>query len=123
MFTFIADLLNSIFKILLTSRKDLIFTLVTLKKENQIYKRQLNHKKAHNSLKRRDRLFLTLIFELSRKATNHLILVQPSTLIFDNAQQFPSIDYSWYEIEGVNISVAAPKAGQKQVFCSPMRRV
>ena len=81
MFNFIATLLNSIFKILFINQKDLIFTLMTLKKENQIYRRQLNHKKAHNSLKRRDRLFLTLIFKLSRKATNHLTLVQPSTLL------------------------------------------
>ncbi len=43
------------------------------------------------------------------------------TLIYDNAPQFTSIDYSWYGIQGVNISPAAPKAGRKQVFCSPMR--
>jgi putative transposase len=48
-------------------------------------------------------------------------LPDKKTLIFDNAPQFTSIDYSWYKIEGVNISVAAPKAGRKQVFCSPMR--
>jgi putative transposase len=30
------------------------------------------------------------------------------TLIYDNAPQFTSIDYSWYSIKGVNISPAAP---------------
>ena len=30
------------------------------------------------------------------------------TLIFDNALQFTSIDYSWYNINGVNICTAAP---------------
>ena len=30
------------------------------------------------------------------------------TLIYDNALQFISIDYSWYGIQGVNISPAAP---------------
>jgi len=42
------------------------------------------------------------------------------TLIYDNAPQFTSIDYSWYGIKGVNISTSAPKAGRKQAFCSPM---
>ncbi len=81
MFNFIAALLHSIFKILFTNRKDLLFTLMTLKKENQIYKRQLNHKKVHNSLKKRDRFFLTLIFKLSNKATSHLTIVKTSTLL------------------------------------------
>ena len=81
MFNFIASLFNSIFKILFTNRKDLILTLMTLKKENLIYKRQLNHKKIHNSLKRRYRFFLTLIFKLYRKATNYLTIVKPSTLL------------------------------------------
>ncbi len=81
MFNFLSALLHSIFKIVFTNRKDLIFTLMTLKKENQIYKRQLNHKKAHNSLNRRDRLFLTLISKLSRRATNQLTVVKPSTLL------------------------------------------
>ena len=30
------------------------------------------------------------------------------TLIYDNAPQFTSIDYSWYDIEGVNICTYAP---------------
>jgi len=32
----------------------------------------------------------------------------PKTLIFDNALQFTSIDYSDYGISGVNISLASP---------------
>ncbi len=42
------------------------------------------------------------------------------TLIYDNTFQFISIDYSWYGIQGVNISPAARKAGRKQAFYSPM---
>ena len=30
------------------------------------------------------------------------------TQIYDNAPQFTSIDFSWYDIKGVNISTAAP---------------
>ena len=81
MFNFIAAILHSIFKIVFTNRKELIFILMTLKKENHIYKRQLNHKKVHISLKRSDRFFLSLIYKLSRRATNHLTLVKPSTLL------------------------------------------
>ena len=52
---------------------------MTLKKENQIYKRQLNLKKVQSNIKKNDRLFLSLIFRLSKRATNHLTLVKPST--------------------------------------------
>jgi len=78
---FLSALLYSIFKISFFRRKDLMFTLMVLKKENQIYKRQLNHKKVHNSLKRSERFFLTLIFKLSRRAINHLTIVKPSTIL------------------------------------------
>ena len=33
---------------------------------------------------------------------------EKKTLLYDNAPQFTSIDYSWYEIKGVNISPSAP---------------
>lgn len=33
---------------------------------------------------------------------------QKKTLIYDNAAQFTSIDYSWYDIKGVNICTSAP---------------
>jgi len=81
MFNFLILLLQSIFNVVFSNRKGLILTLMALKKENQIYKRQLSHKKVHNSMKRRDRLFLALISRLSRKAINHLTIVKPSTLL------------------------------------------
>nr|MDA3811466.1 integrase core domain-containing protein [Spirochaetaceae bacterium] len=37
------------------------------------------------------------------------------------AMDFMTIDYSWYGIKGVNICIAAPKAGRKQAFCSPLQ--
>ena len=55
--------------------------MMILKKENQIYKRQLNLKKVQSSIKKNDRLILSLIFKLSKRATNHLTLVKPSTLL------------------------------------------
>lgn len=33
---------------------------------------------------------------------------EKKTLIYDNALQFTSIDYSWYDIKGVNICTSAP---------------
>lgn len=52
-----------------------------LKKENQIYKRQINRQKVQSTLKRGDRLILSLISKLSRRAINHLTLVKSSTLL------------------------------------------
>ena len=52
-----------------------------LTKENQVYKRQINRQKVQSKLKRRDRIYLSLISSLSKKAINHLTLVQPSTLL------------------------------------------
>lgn len=81
MFNFLLLLLNSLFKILFSNRKDLILTLMVLKKENQIYKRQLNHKQTLSLIKRSDRFILSLISTLSKRAINHLTIIRPSTLL------------------------------------------
>ena len=81
MFHFFSALLNSLFKIMFTGRKDLIFTLMILKKENQIFKRQTKLQKVQSMLKRRDRLLLSVISILSTRAINQLTLVKPSTLL------------------------------------------
>lgn len=52
-----------------------------LKKENQIFKRQINLKKAQSTLERRDRLLLSIVSSLSTRAINQLTLVKPSTLL------------------------------------------
>ena len=52
-----------------------------LKKENQIYKRQISRQKVQSTLQRGDQLILSLIFKLSRRAINHLTLVKPLTLL------------------------------------------
>ena len=81
MFSFLSTLLHSVFKITFSNRKDIIFTLMVLKKENLIYNRQLNLQKVQSTLKRKDRLFLSLIAKLSMRAINHLTIVKPSTLL------------------------------------------
>jgi len=54
---------------------------MALKKENQIYERQINRQKVQSTLKRGDRLFLALISRLSKRAISHITLVKPSTLL------------------------------------------
>jgi len=81
MFHFKSALLDSIFKLIFSSRRDLIFTMMLLKKENQIFERQINQQKTQAYLKRRDRLLFSLISKLSRRAINHLTIVKPSTLL------------------------------------------
>lgn len=81
MFHFLSTLLHSIFKIIFSNRKDLIFTMMLLKKENEICKRQLRLQKVQSTLKRRDRLFISLISKLSRRSINHPTIVKPSTLL------------------------------------------
>ncbi len=54
---------------------------MVLKKENQIYRRQFTVKKVQSSLKRNDRLYLSLIYKISKRAINNLTLVKPSTLL------------------------------------------
>ena len=81
MFYFISALLHSIFKTIFSNRKDLIFTLMLLKKENEIYKRQLNLRKIQTNMKRRDRFFLSLISTQSKRAISHLTLIKPSTIL------------------------------------------
>ena len=74
------------------------------------------------------RFYLLLILELrSRRIIRYDLTENPSrefvkqriqlfseehpekkTLIYDNAPQFTPIDYSWYDINGVNICTSAP---------------
>lgn len=62
-------------------QRDFIFTMMVLKKGNQIYRRQINRRKVQSTLKHGDRLLLSLISKLSKRAINHLTLVKPSTLL------------------------------------------
>ena len=81
MFNFILSLLQSIFSIVFKKRKDIIFTLLLLKKENEIYKRHLNLENKRIFTKRNDRISLSLIASLSKQALNHLTIVKPKTLL------------------------------------------
>ncbi len=81
MFNFILNLLQSIFSILFRKQKDIIFTLLLLRKENEILKRNLNLKNKKIKSKMKDRFSLSLIAALSKRAISHLTLVKPKTLL------------------------------------------
>ncbi len=81
MFNFIVTLLKAIFSIIFKKRKDVIFTFLLLKKENEIMKRHLNlHGQRINS-NHSDRFCLSLISALSKRAISHLSIVKPETLL------------------------------------------
>ena len=81
MFNFILNLLQSIFSILFKKRKDIIFTMLLLKKENEILKRTLNLKNIKLKSSMKDRLSLSIIAAISKRALSHLTLVKPKTLL------------------------------------------
>ncbi|MDC7226039.1 MAG: integrase core domain-containing protein [Spirochaetales bacterium] len=81
MFNFLLLLLSSLFNILFSNRKDLILTLMVLKKENQIYKRQFNQKQIQDLTKRSDRILFSIISNLSKRAVRHLTIIKPSPLL------------------------------------------
>ena len=78
MFSFLTALLSPVFKIIYSNHKDLIFTLMLLKKENQIFKRQMNLQKVQFTMKRKDRLLLSYIFKLSTSLINPWCSFSPS---------------------------------------------
>jgi len=81
MFNFIVRLLKAIFSIVFKKRKDLIFILLLLKKENEIMQRHLNLNSQRITSNHKDRLCLSLIAALSKRAVSHLTIVRPERLL------------------------------------------
>ena len=81
MFSFFCSLLNSIFKILFTKKKNVIFTMMLLKKENEAYRRNLNLQNRRLNFWKNDKLSFAMIKALSMKAINHLAIVKPETVL------------------------------------------
>jgi len=81
MFKFFLSFLQTIFSLFFKKQKDVIFTLLLLKKENEILKRHLdiNNKKIY--LNATDRFSISLIGYLSKRAIQHLTIVKPKTLL------------------------------------------
>jgi putative transposase len=81
MFNTLRSLLDSIFSTIFRKRKNIILTMLLLKKENEIYKRHLNlqNKKLH--FRKNDKFILAMLKILSQKAINHLTVVKPETVL------------------------------------------
>jgi len=62
-------------------KKEVIFTLFLLKKENEIIKRHLNFSGKKISSKHSDRFYLSLIASLSKRAISHFTIIKPATLL------------------------------------------
>jgi hypothetical protein len=71
MFSFIVILLQAFFSMLFTKRKDIIFSMLLLKKENEILKRLLNLQNKKLMFTRKERFTLACIRSLSDRATKH----------------------------------------------------
>ena len=81
MFNFLYLLLKSIFNIVFKQRKNVILIMLLLKKENQIYKRQLKLQNKRLIFRRSDRFSLSMLRRLSKRMVNHLTIVNPDTLL------------------------------------------
>ena len=81
MFNILRSLLISIFNTIFRKRKNLIFTMLLLKKENEIYKRHLNLQNKRLFFKKTDKFSLTMIKAFSTRAINHLTIVKPETVL------------------------------------------
>jgi len=81
MFIFIRDQLKILLIVLPQKRKNIILTLLLLKKENEILKRHLNLQNKKIKTNRNERFTLSMITALSRKVINHLTVVKPKTVL------------------------------------------
>ena len=81
MYNFLRSLLNAICNTIFRNRKNLIFTMLLLKKENEIYKRHLKLQNKRLHFRKSDKLTFSMIKALSASAMNHLSVVKPETVL------------------------------------------
>ncbi len=81
MFNFAVKLLTTIFSLIFKTRKDFIFTMLLLKKENEILKKTIDDKNMKLKITEKDRFSISMIAALSKRALNHLKIVKPKTLL------------------------------------------
>jgi transposase InsO family protein len=81
MFRFIRDLLIAIFNVVTSKRKNLIFTLLILRKQNEILKRQIDSRKERLQISSADRWSLAMIDFVSKVSRSHLQIFKPETIL------------------------------------------
>lgn len=81
MFHFIRDLIAAIFTVAAVRRKKLIFTLLILRKQNEILKRQIMGRNERIRVTTPDRWSLAMILSICRAAKAHLQIFKPETVL------------------------------------------
>jgi putative transposase len=81
MFNFFKDLLLAMFNVISTERKNLIFTLLMLRKQNEILKRHIDSRKERLRPSKKNRWSLAMTVAISRSVVSHLQLFKPETVL------------------------------------------
>ncbi len=81
MFCFIRDLLQAIFRVVTSKRKNLILTLLMLRKQNEILKRHIDFRNERLRPSHKDRWSLAMIAAVSKSAISHLQVFKPETVL------------------------------------------
>ena len=81
MFSFLCFLLDSIVRTIFRKRKNVILTMLLLKKENEIYRRHLNLHGKKLYFQKTDKITLAMLNSLSKRAISHLSIVKPETIL------------------------------------------
>jgi hypothetical protein len=81
MFNFIKDLLIAIYKVVSTKRKNLIFTLLVLRKQNEILERHIDSRNERLRPSKKDRWLLAMIAAVSKSAISQLQVFKPETVL------------------------------------------
>ena len=79
MFTFCLSFLQLFFNMSFRKKKDIILTLLLIKKENEILKKHLNLRNKKIKTVFHERFSISIIACLSKRASNHLTIVTPQT--------------------------------------------
>jgi putative transposase len=81
MFNFFKDLLLAMFNVISTERKNLIFMLLMLRKQNEILKRHIDSRKERLRPSKKNRWSLAMTVAISRSVVSHLQLFKPETVL------------------------------------------
>jgi hypothetical protein len=81
MFYFIRDLLITIFNVATSKRQNLIFTLLMLRKQNEILNRQIKSRNERIRTSRTDRWSMAMISSVSPLVRSHLQIFKPETIM------------------------------------------
>jgi hypothetical protein len=80
MFNLVKDLLMAISRVVSTERENLIFTLLILRKQNEILKRHIDFENERLHPSHKNRWSLAMIAAISKTTISHLQVFKPKTV-------------------------------------------